>query len=87
LALTVIDEVGPRGSFLEHEHTVAHYRQAAWLPKAFNRQTYEAWHAAGSQPVTASLRQRAISILKSYRPPELSERQVEVMDSIIARRG
>jgi trimethylamine---corrinoid protein Co-methyltransferase len=86
MALDVIDEVGPRGSFLEHEHTLTRYRQAAWRPKAFNRQTYEAWRAAGAEPITTALRQRATSVLKDYCPPELSPQQVGAMDSILARR-
>ena len=59
LALEVIDQVGPRGSFLEHEHTLAHYRKAAWRPKVLNRQNYEAWSAAGAEPITTALRRRA----------------------------
>lgn len=87
LALDVIDAVGPRGSFLEHEHTLTRYRQAAWRPNAFNRHTYEAWQAAGAEPITTPLRQRAMHILKDHRAPELSGRQVEAMDGILARRG
>ena len=87
LALDVIDEVGPRGIFLEHEHTLTHYRHAAWRPKVFSRQTYEAWHAAGEEPITTALRRRAASVLKEYCPPDLSRRQVEAMDVILARRS
>jgi trimethylamine---corrinoid protein Co-methyltransferase len=87
LALDVIDEVGPRGKFLEHEHTLTRYRQTAWWPKAFNRQTYEAWHAAGEEPITTPLRQRATSVLKDHHAVELSGRQVEAMDGVLSRRG
>jgi trimethylamine---corrinoid protein Co-methyltransferase len=87
LALDVIDKVGPRGSFLEHEHTLARYRESAWRPRVFSRHSYEAWQAAGAEPITTPLGQRATSVLNAHRAPELSGRQVEAMDSILARRG
>jgi trimethylamine---corrinoid protein Co-methyltransferase len=87
LALDVIGEVGPRGAFLEHEHTLTRYRQVAWRPKAFNRQTYEAWRAEGAEPITTALRRRAASVIEAYRPPELSRQQLEAMDAVLARRG
>ena len=87
LALDVIDQVGPRGNFLEHEHTLARYREAAWRPRVFNRQSYEAWKAAGAEPVTTVLRQRAINVLKGHRASTLSSQQLAAMDSILARRG
>jgi trimethylamine--corrinoid protein Co-methyltransferase len=39
LALDVIREVGPKGSFLSHKHTAKWFRQEIFIPKLFNRKS------------------------------------------------
>ena len=87
LALDVIDEVGPGGDFLTHEHTLARYRQDVWFPTVFDRQTYENWSAGGSEPITGPLRRRAQEILDAQTPPEFPAAQTDAMDAVLARRG
>lgn len=45
LALNVIDEIGPGGSFLATQHTVKHMRSELWGPKVWSSDAYQA--AAG----------------------------------------
>jgi trimethylamine:corrinoid methyltransferase-like protein len=37
----LIEQVGPCGSFLETEHTFAHFREALWEPALLNRRAAE----------------------------------------------
>lgn len=46
LATEVIQEIGPRGTFLYHPSTFANCRNA-WRPSASNWQNYEKWEAGG----------------------------------------
>lgn len=70
LALTAIDEVGPGGEFLSHDHTMDHWREL-WLPRLFNRQQLERWQEAGAEPLNARLREQAIALIDEHQVPPL----------------
>jgi trimethylamine--corrinoid protein Co-methyltransferase len=55
LALDVIDEAGPGGQFINHDHTFAHWREL-WMPQLFNRQRLDAWQKQGAHSINVSLR-------------------------------
>jgi len=40
LCTNLIEEVGPGGSFIDHEHTLKHFKEM-WMPKIFNRTRFE----------------------------------------------
>ena len=46
LALDVIDEVGPSGTYLAHPHTRRHARER-WEPRVFDRASWGTWTKAG----------------------------------------
>jgi trimethylamine--corrinoid protein Co-methyltransferase len=46
LALDVIDEVGPSGTYLAHKHTRRHARER-WEPRVFDRASWGTWTKAG----------------------------------------
>ncbi|MCJ7679079.1 MAG: trimethylamine methyltransferase family protein [Anaerolineales bacterium] len=71
LALDVIREVGPGGSFLQHDHTVAHFRKELFFPKFFRRQTLEQWQAAGSKMIHDVAHDRVEEILRAAGPVPL----------------
>ena len=55
LALNVMEEVGPGGTFLTTEHTLRHFRREHWMPKLSDRQNRQVWESKGAK----SLLQRA----------------------------
>ena len=71
LALDVIREVGPGGSFLQHDHTVKHFRKELFFPKLFRRQTLEQWQAAGSRMIHEVAHARVEEILRTAGPVSL----------------
>jgi trimethylamine--corrinoid protein Co-methyltransferase len=71
LALDVIREVGPGGSFLQHDHTVAHFRKELFFPKFFRRQTLEQWQAAGGKMIHDVAHERVEEILRTAGPVPL----------------
>jgi trimethylamine:corrinoid methyltransferase-like protein len=46
LALDVIDEVGPSGTYLAQKHTRRHARER-WEPRVFDRASWGSWTKAG----------------------------------------
>ncbi len=76
LALDVIDELGPEGSYLSHPHTSRHFRED-WLPSLLDRQNYEGWLGDGG----LSLRERANARVRKI----LAEHEVEPLPADVAQ--
>lgn len=72
LALDVIDEVGPGGEFLTHDHTYDHWRE--WfLPKLQDRSDWETWLSEGQKTMADRVREETERLLASYQPEPLDE--------------
>lgn len=81
LALDLIDEVGPDGSFLESDHTYAHFRER-WYPRLFERDNYEGWLARGGKNLGERAAERVEAILcedGAERLPDDVARQVRAI--------
>lgn len=70
LALDVIDAVGPGGQFLDHEHTLTHWREL-WVPQIFDRQRLDKWQQDGAKDTKARLRDKTIALMETHRPEPL----------------
>jgi trimethylamine--corrinoid protein Co-methyltransferase len=73
LALDLIDEVGPVGSFLDSEHTRRHYREC-WYPQTpelLERYKYAGWVAQGSTTLLERASARVEEILATHQPGPL----------------
>jgi len=84
LALDVIQEIGPGGNFLAHEHTVRHMRQELWFPRLIDRMKYSGWQAAGSKTLAARVRERVAEILTTHEVPPLPPEVDAGIDEILA---
>jgi trimethylamine--corrinoid protein Co-methyltransferase len=87
LALDLIDEIGPLGSFLETEHTRRHYRQY-WYPEApelLDRQKYAGWVAAGSTTLRERATARVEKILATHKPDPLPDDVAQAISAIVRR--
>ena len=73
LALNVIDEVGPGGHFLEHDHTFERFKDEIWQPKLIHRHNWEQWNQEGSKRYGERVHERVIEILETETEPLLDE--------------
>ncbi|MBW2592579.1 MAG: trimethylamine methyltransferase family protein [Deltaproteobacteria bacterium] len=64
LGLDVIDEIGPGGNFLSHEHTLKYFREEHWVPQQINRQNPEAWLQKGGDGTARLLSKKHLRYLK-----------------------
>ena len=85
LALDVLREVGPGGSFIAHEHTARNMRRELWFPQLMDRQRYSAWEADGSRTLGDRVRSRVQEILATHQVAELDEGVNAGIDDILAR--
>ncbi len=60
-----MDEVGPGGHFLAHDHTYDRFKTEIWQPKLIDRQNFENWEAAGSKKYRDRVHDRVIEIIEA----------------------
>ncbi len=70
LAVDAIKRVGPGGTFLSDDHTLAHFREN-WHPELTNRQTYDRWHVKGATTMRQRAEEQVIDILENHQPKAL----------------
>ena len=89
--IDVIEEIGPTGSYLEHEHTIRHYRDP-FYSKLIDKNPYSVWLKRGGTTMEQRAATRVDEILSSHSveplPPEIRrdlkkvvQRQQEWFDS------
>ena len=84
LALDVIEELGPTGDYLSHEHTLKNFRRA-YTSKLIDKRIYAQWQARGA----TSMEQRAATwvdkILDTHEPPLLPDDVQRDVKKIVER--
>jgi trimethylamine--corrinoid protein Co-methyltransferase len=82
LAIDVIQEAGPGGQFLTHEHTMAHFREL-WKSDLIDRASYEAWSAKGSKTLRQRIREKVKDILEHHHPEPLTSEKSNAISEIL----
>jgi trimethylamine--corrinoid protein Co-methyltransferase len=70
LALGVIDELGPAGNFLDHKHTLKHFREP-FYSKLADKGTYSQWMERGGTTMEQRAAQEVERILERHHPDTL----------------
>jgi len=82
LALALISEVGPRGTFLTQPHTLARCRSELHHPSLFCRSSYEKWREGES--LVGKADERADQLLKDYAAPALEPEAQRALDRCLS---
>jgi len=83
LALNLIDEIGPGGTFLTHRHTFERTRTQS-VNKLFDRRTREGWlEIDGGRDLTERAYEEALRILETHEPEPLPEGARETIDGLL----
>ena len=83
LSFEQIKEVGPRGNFMGLRHTLDHIRGEHYLPRLFDRKTYDSWEAAGAKDIRELAREKAREILSTHQVEPLPQEVEEQLQGII----
>jgi trimethylamine--corrinoid protein Co-methyltransferase len=84
LALDVIKRLGPRGQYLDDEHTLKHLGKGEhWEPMLSNREIYENWKKKGMQDIVRKAHQKATSIIENHSVCGLSDNKRKEISKII----
>jgi trimethylamine--corrinoid protein Co-methyltransferase len=85
LSFEQIREVGPRGNFMGLRHTLDHIRTEHYIPRLFDRNTYDTWEARGGKDIREVARERAREILATHEVEPLPGEVREELEAIIRR--
>jgi len=85
VALPVIREVGIAGHYLEHEHTMTHFRTELFEPSLLNRQRRATWQEKGAPPLADLAWEKARSLMNTPPQPGLDEDQSRELRKLEAR--
>jgi trimethylamine--corrinoid protein Co-methyltransferase len=72
-ALDVMEDVGPGGHYLEHDHTYHRFKNEIWRPKLLDRLNWENWELAGTKTHRDRVHERVIEVLEAETEPLLDE--------------
>ena len=82
MALNVMDEVGPGGHFLDHDHTYSRFKTEIWRPDLLDRQVFENWESSGSKTFRDRVHERVVEILDAEEEPLLDEKMYKELRRI-----
>ena len=83
LSFDAIKQVGPRNNFMGLRHTLNHIKSEHYLPRLFDRTTYETWEARGAKDIREVAREKAREILATHKPEPLPKEVQEELKAII----
>lgn len=83
LALSLIEEIGPGGAFIDTEHTLDHFRNELLVPDLVSRETRKVWEEADKPHMPRRARERADYILREHFPPSLPAAVTDQLDEIV----
>jgi trimethylamine--corrinoid protein Co-methyltransferase len=84
LALDVIEELGPTGSFLDHDHTMRHYKEP-FYSKLADKNQYSLWLEQGGKTMEARATEMVDSILAEHQPEPLPADVQGAIKAIVQR--
>lgn len=83
LALEVINQVGPGGTFLDNIHTLEHFRKELWMPKLLDRSCWTTWKETGDKSMADKLAEKVNQLLNEYVEQPLEDTVAKDVDKIL----
>lgn len=85
LALEATREVGIAGSYLDHAHTLKHFREALFMPRLLFRDRRAAWEARGRKRLDERAAEIAAELSRQPVETHLTADQTRALDKIAER--
>lgn len=81
LAVDVIQQVGPGGTFVSADHTFQHYRDELFISELIEHHPHDSSRARGAQNLVARAREHVKELLDHHEPPSLPLDVVNELDA------
>jgi len=84
LALDVIEELGPTGNYMGHDHTIRHYKEP-FYSKLIDKNPYSVWQKRGSLTMEQRASKMVDDILSKHKTEPLPEAVQQAIHAIVER--
>lgn len=84
LAIDVIEELGPTGMYMSHDHTLEHYKEP-YYSKLADKNPFSVWQKRGGKTMEQRAAEQVDKILASHKPEPLPEDVQKALSAIVAR--
>jgi trimethylamine--corrinoid protein Co-methyltransferase len=84
LALDVIEELGPTGNYLAHEHTLRHFKEP-YYSKLLDKNPHSVWERRGSTTMEQRASKMVDKILSTHQVEPLPAGVQQAIHQVIAR--
>ena len=84
LALDVIEELGPTGNYMGHDHTIRHYKEP-FYSKLIDKNPYSVWQKRGSLTMEQRATKMVDDLLSKHQVEPLSEEAQKAIHAIVER--
>ncbi|MGW8249445.1 MAG: trimethylamine methyltransferase family protein, partial [Anaerolineales bacterium] len=82
--MDVIDQVGPQGEYISHQHTLEHFRDF-WYPDLFSRDRFDPIKELSDPELGERLNSRARQIIEGHQPTPLPDDVAAEINAIQTR--
>ena len=83
IGLDLIKDVGSDGTFLNSKQTRTMWKTEDYMPKVFDKSSYQEWTNNGRKTVLDKAKQRYEEIIATHKPLPLTDKQDEEIESIL----
>jgi trimethylamine--corrinoid protein Co-methyltransferase len=73
LGMEAIAEVGPGGTFMDHDFTATNFRKELWFPQLLDRSFYDEWARRGKRTLADVCREKKEQLLREHEPEPLPD--------------
>lgn len=84
LGFSELEEVGPRGTFIDRAFTAEHFRTENWFPRILDREFYGQWERMGSRSTEDLVAERLHEIRENHRPDPLPADMARDISAVVA---
>jgi trimethylamine--corrinoid protein Co-methyltransferase len=85
LGVDVIEKARSKGSFLEEDHTLKHFRAELWFPQLLDRNFWQKWYDEGHKDMRTRCKEIKDKLLKEHRPVPLDKYVTMEVDKLLKR--
>jgi len=82
LAVDLIDETGPGGTFLNTQHTVDRFKERIWSPEIIERDSYDGWAGRGKPSLKEKANNKVQGIINDQEPEKLTPDKIKEIDKV-----
>lgn len=83
LALDVIRQVGPSGTYIMEAHTLEHFKKEQYFSKIIDQDQRATWEQSGKKGMLERAREEARSIISKHRPRVMDSKLLAELDNYV----